>query len=149
MDVLASGRRHELIPVTAVAVGGALGAAARFGVDQALPWHPPQFPWATGIVNVSGCLAIGLVLGWLLTTAGQPPWLRPFLATGVLGGYTTFSTFSVETVRLVSAQASAVAVAYVLSSVVVGLALVRVGARAVQLLTNRAPRAKQTERYPS
>lgn len=120
--------------MAAVAVGGALGAGLRFAIDQALPWHPQQFPWATGLVNVSGCLAIGVVLGWLLTTVGQPRWLRPFLATGVLGGYTTFSTFSVETVRLVSAHASVLAVAYLAFSVFAGLLAVRAGVRGVQRL---------------
>jgi CrcB protein len=124
-------RRPDVVPVLAVAGGGAVGAALRWGVGQWLPWHPPAFPWATATVNVVGCLAIGLVLGWLLTTAGQPRWLRPFLATGLLGGFTTFSAFAVETVRLLDDGAGSVALAYVAASLALGLLAVRVGARTV------------------
>jgi len=120
--------------VAAVAAGGALGATARFGVGQLISWQPPGFPWATALVNVSGCLLIGGVLGWLLASAGQPAWLRPFIATGVLGGYTTFSAFAVESVVLVDSGAASTAAVYVASTVLLGLLAVRVGARAVQRL---------------
>jgi len=143
---LRRGRRCPAIPdpyrevvrqrtaVAAVAAGGALGATARFGVGHLIPWQPPDFPWATALVNVSGCLLIGAVLGWLLASSGQPAWLRPFVATGVLGGYTTFSAFAAESVVLVDSGAVWTAVVYVASSVVLGLLAVRVGARAVQRL---------------
>jgi len=118
--------------VAAVAAGGALGATARFAVGRWVPWEAPAFPWATAMVNVTGCLLIGLVLGWLLASTGQPPWLRPFLATGVLGGYTTFSAFAVETVVLVDAGAVTTAALYVVGSLAVGLVAVRVGATVAQ-----------------
>jgi len=114
-------------PYVVVAVGGALGALARYGVQLGLPHSPGAWPWATVAVNLTGCLLIGLLLAVLLARAPDHPWLRPFLATGVLGGYTTFSTFSVDAVQLVEAGRWPLAVAYVLVSVLGGLAAVVLG----------------------
>lgn len=114
-------------PYVVVAVGGALGALARYGVQLGLPHSPGAWPWATVAVNLTGCLLIGLLLAVLLARAPDHPWLRPFLATGVLGGYTTFSTFSVDAVQLVEAGRWPMAVAYLLVSVVGGLAAVVLG----------------------
>ncbi|QNG36809.1 fluoride efflux transporter CrcB [Geodermatophilaceae bacterium NBWT11] len=114
-------------PYVVVAVGGALGALARYGVQLGLPHSPGAWPWATVAVNLTGCLLIGLLLAVLLARAPDHPWLRPFLATGVLGGYTTFSTFSVDAVQLVEAGRWLLAVAYLLVSVVGGLAAVVLG----------------------
>lgn len=77
--------------LAAVAAGGALGSAARHGLDLALPQ-----PWATVVVNVSGCLLIGA----LVARHRHAALLRAFLGTGVLGGYTTFSTASADTLAL-------------------------------------------------
>src|SRR3954453_5186330 len=85
------------------ALGGALGALARWGVATALPSSPGAWPWATLLVNLTGCLLRCVLLAVRLARFPGTPWLRPFLATGVLGGYTTFSTFAVETVTLVDA----------------------------------------------
>ena len=114
-------------PYVVVAVGGALGALARYGVQLGLPHSPGAWPWATVAVNLTGCLLIGLLLAVLLARAPDHPWLRPFLATGVLGGYTTFSTFSVDAVQLVEAGRWPLAVVYLLVSVVGGLAAVVLG----------------------
>ncbi|SDP65958.1 CrcB protein [Klenkia soli] len=110
-----------------VALGGALGALARWGVSRGLPHVPGAWPWATVTVNVTGCLVIGVLLAVLLARYPDHPWLRPFLATGVLGGYTTFSTFAVDAVQLADAGRWPVAVGYVLVSVVGGLAAVVLG----------------------
>jgi CrcB protein len=128
------GPSAELVVTLAVAAGGALGAGLRWAVASWWPWRPPGFPWATVTVNVVGCLAIGVVLAWLLGSVGQPRWLRPFLATGVLGGFTTFSAFAVESVRLVDSGSWATALTYVVVSLVLGLVAVRVGVRAVVVL---------------
>ncbi|KQS58368.1 chromosome condensation protein CrcB [Geodermatophilus sp. Leaf369] len=114
-------------PYVVVAVGGALGALARYGVQLGLPHSPGAWPWATVAVNLTGCLLIGLLLAVLLARAPDHPWLRPFLATGVLGGYTTFSTFSVDAVQLAEAGRWPMAVVYLLVSVVGGLAAVVLG----------------------
>ena len=110
-----------------VAAGGALGALARWAVGRGLPHEPGAWPWATVTVNVTGCLLIGLLLAVLLARAPGHPWLRPFLATGVLGGYTTFSALAVDAVQLADAGRWPVAVGYLLISVVGGLAAVVVG----------------------
>jgi CrcB protein len=103
------------------ALGGVLGALARWGVGTALPRSPADWPWATMLVNLTGCLVLGVLLGLLFARHLDHPWLRPFLGTGVLGGYTTFSTFAVETVELADAGAWASAGAYVAVSVVGGV----------------------------
>ncbi len=122
-----------------VALGGVLGALARWGVSLGLPHAPGAWPWATVTVNLTGCLAIGVLLAVLLARYPGHPWLRPFLATGVLGGYTTFSTFAVDAVVLVEAGRWPVAAAYLLVSVLGGLAAVVVGL----LLGRTAVRARE------
>jgi CrcB protein len=116
-------------PYLAAAVGGVLGALARWGVSRALPSPAGGWPWATLLVNVTGCALIGVLLAVLLARAPAHPWLRPFLATGVLGGYTTFSTFAVDAVRLVDDGAPGTAAGYVAASVLGGLLAVVTGLR--------------------
>jgi CrcB protein len=116
-----------LIGYAAAALGGVLGALARWGVARALPSPTGGWPWATLLVNVSGCALIGVLLAVLLACFPGHPWLRPFLATGVLGGYTTFSTFAVDAVRLVDDGAAGTAAAYVAVSVLGGLLAVVAG----------------------
>ncbi|MGY1690066.1 fluoride efflux transporter CrcB [Geodermatophilus sp. SYSU D01105] len=103
------------------ALGGVLGALARWGVTEALPSRPGTWPWATLLVNLTGCLVLGVLLGAVFAVHPDHPWLRPFLGTGVLGGYTTFSTFAVETVELVDVGAWGTAAAYVAASVLGGV----------------------------
>ena len=104
-----------------VALGGAAGAAARFGVAQ---WTGGRwgstFPWGTLAVNVTGSLAIGLVITLLLARNADAAY-RYLLVSGFLGGYTTFSAFSIETLALVESRRWDVATLYVGSSVVLGL----------------------------
>jgi CrcB protein len=109
------------------ALGGALGALARWGVATALPSSPGDWPWATLLVNLTGCLLIGVLLAVLLARFPSSVRLRPFLATGVLGGYTTYSTFAVDTVVLIDAGRPAVAVGYVVASVLGGVLAVVAG----------------------
>jgi CrcB protein len=94
--------REELLNLLMVALGGALGAGGRYLLGG---WLQAQlgsgFPWGTFAVNVLGSLAIGLVLG-LSSKGGLSPTASLFLATGVLGGFTTFSTFSYETLQMLS-----------------------------------------------
>ena len=116
------------------ALGGALGALARWGVATALPHEPGGWPWATLLVNLTGCLLIGALLAVVLSRFPTSTWIRPFLAVGVLGGYTTFSTFAVDVVRMGEAGAWPAAAGYLLASVLGGVACVvlgLVGARAV------------------
>jgi CrcB protein len=122
------------------ALGGALGALARWGVRVALPSSPGSWPWATLLVNLTGCLLIGVLLAVLLARFPTSPWLRPFLATGVLGGYTTYSAFAVEVVQLIDAGALGMAAAYVVASVLGGVLAVAAGL----MLARAALRAVET-----
>ena len=110
------------------ALGGALGALARWAVAEALPASPTGWPWATLVVNLAGCFLIGLLTAVLISRSPEPAWARPFLGVGVLGGFTTYSAFAVEVVRLVEDAALARAAGYVLASVVGGVAAVVLGA---------------------
>jgi CrcB protein len=122
------------------ALGGALGALARWGVAVALPSSPGSWPWATLLVNLTGCLLIGVLLAVLLARYPSSPWLRPLLATGVLGGYTTYSAFAVEVVQLIDAGALGMVAAYVVASVLGGVLAVTAGL----LLGRAALRAAET-----
>ena len=111
-----------------VALGGGLGAAGRYGVSLALPAKPGEWPWATFSINVAGSLLIGVLAGWLSTRgdAGEP-W-RLFIGVGMLGGLTTFSAYSLETLRMIERGEWPLALAYALGSVAAGLAAVAIGA---------------------
>ncbi|MFT3725135.1 MAG: fluoride efflux transporter CrcB [Hyphomonadaceae bacterium] len=110
-----------------VALGGGLGAASRFGVSLAVPARVDGWPWATFSINVAGSFLIGLLAGWLATKGDDgEPW-RLFLGVGVLGGFTTFSAYSLETMRMIERSDWAGAAAYALGSVVAGLAAVGIG----------------------
>ncbi|TDU87246.1 CrcB protein [Kribbella voronezhensis] len=81
-----------------IALGGVVGSLARYGLAEAFPHSAGSFPGATFGTNVLGCFLIGVLLARL--TPLSHPLLRPFLGTGILGGFTTFSTFAVDTDRL-------------------------------------------------
>jgi CrcB protein len=87
--------------VIAVAVGGALGSVLRHGVNHAAArWLGLGFPWGTFLVNVAGCFLMGIAAGWFLQKAEASPEWRAFVATGLLGGFTTFSAFSLDFAQL-------------------------------------------------
>jgi CrcB protein len=111
----------------AVAAGGALGSVARFwlvGVMTALTG--PRFPWGTLLINVLGSLVIGMVAGVTLTPArmGIHPDLRIFLMVGICGGFTTFSSFSLQTLELIQTGDVVPALGYIAGSVILCLAFV-------------------------
>ncbi|PKP79817.1 MAG: fluoride efflux transporter CrcB [Alphaproteobacteria bacterium HGW-Alphaproteobacteria-18] len=85
-----------------VALGGAIGASLRHGVGLLAVRHlPAGWPWGTSFVNIAGSMAMGLLIGWLaLKAEGTSQEARLFLATGVLGGFTTFSAFSLEVANM-------------------------------------------------
>lgn len=121
---LMDGRMFNLL---LVALGGGIGAAGRFGVSLAMPGRPGEWPWATFLINISGSLLIGFLAGWLATRGGAgEPW-RLFLGVGVLGGFTTFSAYSLETMRMIERNDWAGASTYAIGSVVAGLIAVGLG----------------------
>ena len=108
-----------------VALGSALGGVCRHLVSLALN-APKGFPWGTFAVNVAGALAIGLLSGWL-AKGEHAAALRLFAVVGFCGGFTTFSTFSNEAFRMLENAQWGQAAAYVLGSVLAGLAAVALG----------------------
>lgn len=125
---------RALIDIVAVAIGGALGASARFGVGRvlftALKEHPLALPAATLLVNIAGCLAIGLILSWLLAreAGGAAQHLRLLIVVGAIGAFTTYSTFGIETFTLWREGKLGVALGYVALHLVLGFAAVALGA---------------------
>lgn len=102
--------------VVAVAVGGVLGSEARYLLGVAFAVPPGRWPWTTFGINVTGCLLIGVLYTVLTERVTAHPLVRPLLGVGVLGGYTTFSAFSVETVGLLDAGRPGLALAYALAT---------------------------------
>ena len=108
-----------------VALGGAIGASARYGVNVLTTRLLPGLPLGTLSVNVLGCLAMGFLASMLALRGGQH--LAPLLLTGVLGGFTTFSAFALDATVLWERGDGALATGYVLASVVLSLAAVIAG----------------------
>jgi CrcB protein len=111
----------------AVAAGGVLGSLGRYTVGLALPHASGTFAWSTFLVNVTGSLAMGVLVVWVLAMAEPHPWLRPFLGVGVLGGWTTFSSYALDIHAMVDAGREPAAAAYLVGSLVVGLVAVGLG----------------------
>ena len=134
--------RRERRPglLAAVAAGGALGAPARYGISLAVTISPGSLPWGTFWINVSGSFALGALLAVLLVHFPADRYhLRPFLATGFLGAYTTYSTFATETDLLIRNGHAAVALAYAAASLAGGLAAAWSGLIAGRRLAARLP----------
>lgn len=122
-----------------IAIGGMIGATARFKVAEALPIKPGHFPWATFWTNLSGSFLLGFLLVVLLDRLPANRYVRPFLATGILGAYTTMSTFTVETALLVKDDHAATALLYALGSVAAGVFLAYAGIATARLTIVRSP----------
>jgi fluoride exporter len=108
-------------PWLAVALGSALGGVGRYGLSRLWPWVPGGWPTATMTVNLLGSFAIGLLSVGLSARAGGAETARLFWMTGVLGGFTTYSAFALETVTLAGAGEAMRAAAYVVVTVLVCL----------------------------
>lgn len=124
-----------------VAIGGALGALCRVGVETLLPttsMADPRFPWATFAVNVLGAAVLGAVLAICELRPHPPRWLRPLVGIGFCGSFTTFSTMSVEFVHLVETRHAWLAIGYFAASFVVGIAAAFLGTRMVASVLARS-----------
>jgi len=104
-----------------------LGAAARFKLAEALPTPPGHFPWATFWTNLSGSFLLGFLLIVLLERFPSTRYVRPFIATGILGAFTTMSTYTVETALLLKDDHAATAILYGIGSVAAGVVLAYAG----------------------
>lgn len=109
--------------IFAVAVGGAIGATGRYLFNlQMLRLLGPNFPWGTFGVNVIGSFIMGLVAGLFALRLDLSPEMRSFITTGILGGFTTFSAFSLDAANMMERGQHALAAAYIGGSVALGLA---------------------------
>lgn len=141
----APAHRPERTPWSVLAVisaGGALGALARYGIGYALPPSPGGFPWATFTINVTGCLLIGALMVLVNGVWNGHRLVRPFLGVGVLGGYTTFSTYVVDIQRLVNHGSAGIALAYLAGTLVAALLAVYAGASLTRLAMRRRVRSR-------
>ncbi|GAA2237337.1 fluoride efflux transporter CrcB [Streptomyces nogalater] len=116
--------RAQAPVVAVVSAGGAVGATARYALTLAWPAPPGGFPWATFWTNVSGCAAMGVLMVLVTDVWAAHRLLRPFLGTGVLGGYTTFSTYAVDIRHLADAGRPGPALAYLAATLCAALAAV-------------------------
>lgn len=126
--------RAQAIIVVSVGVGGSMGALARYGLSLLLSTPPGHFPTGTFVINVTGSVVLGFLLVLLMEQFPRGRLARLVLGTGLIGAYTTFSTFMVETDLLVRDGHALTAVVYAIASALAGLCAVMtgiVGARAV------------------
>ena len=108
----APSRRADVTVLSVVALGGAAGAAARYLLGLAVPQQAGAFPATTFAINVTGSALIGILMVLVTDVWTRRPLIRPFLGTGFLGGFTTFSTFAVEIETLVTTGHPTPALAY-------------------------------------
>lgn len=110
------------------AFGGAIGSALRFSIGaMLLRFMGAGWPWGTYTVNILGSFGMGLMIGWFAHKGGSASSAQVFIATGILGGFTTFSAFSLETARMVETRAYSQAAVYAGSSVILGVLMVFAG----------------------
>ncbi|GAB2621881.1 hypothetical protein Aab01nite_77140 [Paractinoplanes abujensis] len=107
--------------IAAIALGGIIGACARYGASLLWPTPAGGFPWTTFWVNVTGCAAMGVLMVVATEILTPHPLVRPFLGTGVLGGYTTFSTYIVDAQQLLDAGRLVTALLYLVATLVTAL----------------------------
>ena len=113
--------------VVGVTLAGGVGALARYLLDGVISRRFGGFPWGTFVINVSGALLLGFLFTVMTERIEVATWVRSTITIGFLGGYTTFSTFSLETYRLLEDGAWGLAAANALGSLAAGLAAVYVG----------------------
>jgi CrcB protein len=107
--------------VVGIGVAGCLGALARYGLEGLVSRRAGAFPWGTFVVNISGSFLLGLTVTLLGERLAVAPWVRASVAIGFLGAYTTFSTLSLESYRLLETRSFALAGANLIGSVTAGL----------------------------
>jgi fluoride exporter len=128
-------RMLSRVPVViGIAVAGALGALARYGLDETIGRHESVFPWGIFVVNVSGAFLIGFSVEALEPRFEDQAWVRTAVVTGFLGAYTTFSTFSLDTYRLLDAGQIGQALANSVGTLAAGLVAVWLGLKVGRLV---------------
>ncbi|WP_405884893.1 fluoride efflux transporter CrcB [Streptomyces sp. NBC_01136] len=132
---------HGQAPVVAmVALGGAVGATARYGASRLWPVETGGFPWTTFWVNVLGCAVIGVFMVVITDVWAAHRLVRPFFGTGVLGGFTTFSTYAVDIQKLVDSGHPGAGLAYLAATLCAALAAVWLAVTATRRVLVRRQR---------
>jgi CrcB protein len=111
----------------AIAAGGAVGSVARWAIGEALPHQPGHLPWSTAVENVSGAFALGVLMVFVVDLWPSTRYMRPFVGVGLLGGYTTFSTYMLDTRALLAAGEAGRAAGYLFGTLIAGLAAAWIG----------------------
>ncbi|GAA6526330.1 fluoride efflux transporter CrcB [Intrasporangium sp. DVR] len=146
-DVRTSELDHAVVTdrldvLAVIALGGALGAAARYGTGQLWPTTPGGLPWATLVVNVAGSFLLGLLMVYVTDVWPPRRYVRPFLGVGVLGGFTTFSAYALDARALLADGRATAALAYVAGTLALALAAVVAGALVGRVLTRARSSAR-------
>jgi fluoride exporter len=118
-----------------IALGGGLGALGRYGLAKLMPTRPGHLPWGTFITNVLGCLLIGVLMVLITEVLSAHRLVRPFLGVGVLGGFTTFSTYAAEIDGLLRPDTIGLAFAYLVGTMITALLATLAGVWATRMLT--------------
>lgn len=129
-----------------IAAGGALGSLARWALGEAFGGRRDSFPWSTFLENVSGAFALGVLMVFVLDVWPPSRYTRPFLGVGVLGGFTTFSTYALDARSLLVAGRAPLAAAYVLGTLAAGLTAVWFGIFLARLATRPRRRSRPGRR---
>ena len=116
--------RAQTPVVAVVSLGGAIGATARYALSLRWPAHDSGFPWSTFWINVVGCAVIGVFMVVITDVWAAHRLVRPFFGTGVLGGFTTFSTYAVDIQKLVDHGRPATGLAYLAATLLAALTAV-------------------------
>ncbi|WP_210588699.1 fluoride efflux transporter CrcB [Streptomyces sp. GESEQ-35] len=124
--------RGQAPVVAVIALGGGIGAVARYAVSLWLPAHSGDFPWATFWTNVVGCAVIGVFMVVITDIWAAHRLVRPFFGTGVLGGFTTFSTYAVDIQKLVDTGHTHTALVYLAATLLAALTAVWLAATATR-----------------
>ncbi|MCK9878908.1 CrcB family protein [Frankia sp. Ag45/Mut15] len=145
VDLRVPAQRRELgrgpvLLLAVIAVGGAVGACARYGASLLWPDPAGVFPWTTLLVNTVGCALIGLLMVVITEVPAVHPLTRPLLGTGVLGGFTTFSTYAVDARRLIDGEHTGLALAYLALTMALALGAVWASVVATRRLIGRRSR---------
>jgi CrcB protein len=146
VDVRIGSQRRELVRsrgtvLAAVALGGGIGAVARYGLGRLSPTRPGEFPWGTFTINVAGSFLIGVLMVLVTEMLPAHRLIRPFLGAGVLGGFTTFSTYAVETSGLLRPGSVVVAFTYLAGTLIAAMLAVIAGVRLTRTVSTAKQRA--------
>ncbi|MEU0882475.1 CrcB family protein [Lentzea sp. NPDC005914] len=144
VDLHVKAQRRELVrqhgPVLlTIALGGGLGALARYGLALLLPTRPGQFPWGTFVTNTLGCLLIGVLMVLITEVWTAHRLVRPFLGVGVLGGFTTFSTYAAEVRALLHPGGVVLAFTYLAGTFLAAMLAVLAGVWTTRAATKAVP----------